>query len=155
MYRIRTAGYRKLDPRQRWGRPDPVFLAGAACHILAYAFQQKYGDEGRRALWIKPRDGLIGNHIFVAWEDWAFDYHGYAPLERLLAHYTRRARRYQPGWDATLKELPFEVLVSETKSLAYEGLWLRDPGQFLEDALPRAHAYLARFSPPPGRQAAR
>lgn len=149
MYRIRTAGYRKLDPRQRWALPDRVFFACGACHILAYAFQQKFGPQGRRAIWIKPRDGLSGNHIFVAWGDWAFDYHGYSKRERLLAHYTRRARHHLPGWDATLEELPFEALVSEQKSLAFEGLWLREPGQFLEDALPRAHAYLARFRPPP------
>lgn len=150
MYLIRTKGYGKMDAQQRWALPDRVFFACGACHILAYAFQERYGAEGRTAVWIKPREGLSGHHIFAAWGDWAFDYHGYSKREELLAHYTRRARHYQPGWDATLEELPFGVLVSEARSLTYDGLWLREPKQFLEDALPRARAYLDRFSPPPG-----
>ena len=28
----------------------------------------------------------------------------------------------------------------------YDGLWLREPQQFLHDALPRAYGYLARFA---------
>ena len=43
--------------------------------------------------------------------------------------------------------LPFDVLVSEEKSRTFEGLRLREPGQFLCDALPRARAYLDRFEP--------
>lgn len=139
-----------MTPRLRWALPDRVFFACGACHILAYAFQQKFGPEGRAAVWIKPHEGFTGNHIFVSWGDWAFDYHGYTRRHDLLAHFARRACHYQPGWDATLEELPFEVLVSEAKSLTYDGLWLREPEQFLENALPRAHAYLTRFRPPPG-----
>ena len=41
-----------------------------------------------------------------------------------------------------------EVLVSEARSRTYDGLWLREPGQFLHNALPRAEAYLARFPAP-------
>lgn len=149
MYIIRSKIYDKLDAQSRWALPDRVFFACGACHILAYAFQERYGAAGKTALWIKPREGLTGNHIFVAWGGWAFDYHGYCEQERFLKHYGRRASHYQPGWEATLEELPFDVLISEGKSLTYDGLWLREPGQFLKNALPRAHRYLARFSPPP------
>ena len=31
----------------------------------------------------------------------------------------------------------------------YEGLWLREPEQFLQNALPRAETNLDRYSPPP------
>jgi hypothetical protein len=41
------------------------------------------------------------------------------------------------------------VLISEKLSRQYEGLWLREPEQFLQDALPRASAFLQRFPPPP------
>jgi hypothetical protein len=41
--------------------------------------------------------------------------------------------------------LPRDVLVSEVKSRAVDGLWLREPGQFLHDALPRARHFLDRF----------
>ena len=61
---------------------------------------------------------------------------------------TRRLRQHWPGWNATLVPLPAAVLVSEALSRTYDGLWLREPGQFLHDALPRARAYLARFAAP-------
>jgi hypothetical protein len=54
-----------------------------------------------------------------------------------------------PGWDAELIELPVEVLVCESKSRMYDGLWLMEPEQFLFDGMPRAERYLRRFPPPP------
>jgi hypothetical protein len=70
----------------------------------------------------------------------------------LIAHAQAKAGRWWPGWSAELIELPPDVLVSERKSRQYDGLWLREPQQFLHDALPRARAFLARF-PAPDRQA--
>jgi hypothetical protein len=60
----------------------------------------------------------------------------------------RKANRWWPGWDADLIRLPEEVLVSELMSRRYEGLWLREPRQFLFDAMPRAQGYLRRFPTP-------
>lgn len=127
--------------------PDRVFFANGACHILAYAFLTRYPGTGR-AIWFRPRAG-VGNHIFVDGGEWAFDYHGYSERGRFLAHSAARAKRVWPGWDADLIELPLDVLVSEAKSKTYDGLWLREPGQFLHDALPRAYAYLDRRPRPP------
>jgi hypothetical protein len=42
-------------------------------------------------------------------------------------------------------DLPTDVLVSEARSRQIEGLWLREPGQFLFDALPRARSFLDKF----------
>jgi hypothetical protein len=148
MYRVRTKGYSKHNARQRWALPDRVFFACGACHILAYAFLERYGREDMRPLWLKPAPGFTGNHIFIAAGDWIFDYHGYSGREAFLAHTWRRARHFWPGWDATLIELPCEVLVSEPLSKTYDGLWLREPRQFLHDAMPRARAFLDRFPPP-------
>ena len=149
MYRVRTKGYSKHDAARRWALPDRVFFACGACHILAYAFLQRLGRPDMQALWLKPNAGFTGNHIFVADDDWTFDYHGYAQRDRFLAHYHARARHYYPGWNATLVALPRDVLISEASSRRYDGLWLREPGQFLHDALPRARAFVARFPPPP------
>jgi hypothetical protein len=41
--------------------------------------------------------------------------------------------------------LPQDAPASEARSRTYDGLWLREPGQFLHDALPLAQAFLARF----------
>jgi hypothetical protein len=149
MYRIRTEHYAKHNAEQRWALPERVFFACGACHILAYAFLERYGFEQAQALWLKPAPGFSGNHIFINTGDWVFDYHGYSRHDTFLAHSFRRARHWWPGWDATIVSLPPDVLISEPKSRGYEGLWLREPGQFLHDAMPRARAYLTRF-PSPG-----
>ena len=118
MYRITTPGYRKSDQSMRWALPDRAFFACGACHILAHVFLERYGDQDVEVLWIKPAPGF------------------------------RKARQWWHGWHATLVPLPRDVLISEARSRAYDGLRLREPGQFLYDAFPRARAYLGRFPPP-------
>jgi hypothetical protein len=147
LYCPRTRGYSKNDPIGRWNLPDRVFFAAGACHILAYAFLTRHVGAGR-AVWFRPRGG-IGNHIFVDGGTWVFDYHGYSDRARFLAHSARRARALWPGWEADLVDLPLDVLIDGAKSKTFDGLWLREPGQFLHDALPRARAFLDRFASPP------
>jgi hypothetical protein len=138
----------KNDPVMRWALPDRVFFACGACHILAFSFLARYPHSGFKPIWIKPRKGYTGNHIFVSNDVTAFDYHGYSDARKLMAHTQTKAARWWPGWTAELIELPPDVLVCEMKSKQYDGLWLREPGQFLHDALPRARAYLTRFRAP-------
>lgn len=149
MYRLAPGV--KQDPHRRWALPDRVFFASGACHVLAFAFLQREAarrtEHGCRPIWIKPAAGFTGNHIFVAGPGFVFDYHGYRDRDRLLAHTWAKARRWWPGWDATVIELPPEVLASERLSLGWPGLHLREPGQFLHDAMPRARQFLARFPP--------
>lgn len=132
----------------RWALPDRIFFACGACHILAEAFLERYGEAGHRIVWIRPRPGFYGNHIFIEGQGWTFDFHGYAARARFLAHEWRTARRRWPGWDADLVEISREALTSNSKSRETPGLWLREPGQFLHDALPRARRFLDRFPPP-------
>ena len=146
MYRLGIS-IAKRDLERRWALPNRAFFACGACHVLAYAFLQRYGSSDMKALWLKPEPGFIGNHIFIATDTWVFDYHGYSDRERFLAHTFRRARFFWPGWCATLVELPRDVLVSEAASRRYDGLWLREPSQFFHDAMPRARAFVERFSP--------
>ncbi|MBN9064592.1 MAG: hypothetical protein J0H41_19520 [Rhizobiales bacterium] len=148
MYQVRTAGYSKRDQVKRWALPDRVFFACGACHILAYAFLERRGDDWD-VEWIRPATGFVGNHIFVSRGGRVFDYHGYSDRGRFLDHEWRTARRLWPGWDATLKRLPREALVSEAKSRMIDGLWLREPAQFLCDPLPRARRFLDRFHTSP------
>jgi hypothetical protein len=137
----------------RWALPDRVFFACGACHILAYAFLRRWGQVGWQAIWIKPALGFTGNHVFIDGGEWVFDYHGYSDRLRFLTHVWTSARRRWPGWDGTLVTLPAEVLISEQASRRHDGLWLREPNQFLHDALPRAEAYLNRFPAPPAKEA--
>ena len=139
----------KQDPVRRWLLPDRIFFACGACHILAHAFLEAYPTSGFAPLWIKPAQGFTGNHIVVVRDDTAFDYHGFSNWSRLLDHTRAKANRRWPGWSAQVIALPPDVLISEPKSREYEGLWLREPAQFLHDALPRAERFLRRFPRPP------
>jgi hypothetical protein len=135
----------KNDPVLRWHRSDRHFFANGACQVLAHAFLEIYQDLEFRARWITPASGYIGNHIYVTDGVVAFDYHGLTTEARLLSLAFRRGRRFFPGWEATLVDLPADVLVSEARSRTYEGLWLREPNQFLHDAMPRARTFVQRF----------
>jgi len=148
VYKLRTKGG-KRDPVKRWALPEKVFFACGACHVLAYAFLRAYPDRGFRPIWIRPAKGYTGNHIVVVRDHIAFDYHGYSDWPALFAHMKRRANQRWPDWNADLIELREEVLVSESKSKMYDGLWLMEPKQFLFDAMPRAERYLKRFPGPP------
>lgn len=139
----------KSDPVLRWALSDRVFFACGACQVLAYAFLQRWPESGFSATWIRPKPGFTGNHIFVSREDVVFDYHGYSNRTQFLDHECRSAQRWWPGWDADMIPLPPEVLIDNPLSRTYPGLWLRQPDQFLHNALPRAMAFLDRHGPPP------
>ena len=138
----------KQDPKARWALSDPVFFASGACHILTYAFLKRYRDAGYSAVWIRPVDGYTGNHIVARCGDEVFDFHGHMNWPQRFSHYRRKAARWYPGWDCTLVPLPMDVLISEAKSREYSGLWLREPCDYLCNAMPRAEAYLTRLNAP-------
>jgi len=133
----------KEDPVRRWDLPDQVFFASGACHVLAHAFLERFHWAGFGAVWVRPRGGFTGNHVFVTDGDLAFDYHGYVPRGRLVDHYTKRARHLFPRWEADF--LPVTVSLVNREEAKVIGMDIREPTQFLHDALPRARRYLARF----------
>lgn len=136
----------KQDRLRHWALPDRHFFASGACHILAHTFMETYPDAGYEPIWIEPARGFTGNHIVAVRGEYAFDYHGYTLWPRLLAHMTAKAQRWWPGWSATLVSLPKQVLVSEPLSRTVDGLWLREPGQFPYDPVPRAQCFVCRFA---------
>lgn len=147
MYIRRTAGDHQ-NQCLRWSLSDRVFFACGACHILAYAFIDRYSDIDFRPIWIRPKNKESGNHVVAKFGSLVFDYHGYSEWDRFLAHYKTRASHRISGWDCDTIELPTRVLVSNKLSRRYEGLWLREPKQFLYDALPRANRYLEKYPGP-------
>lgn len=151
MYMRRTQGA-KRDPVKQWRLPDRVFFAAGACHVLAAAFLREYPHAGFHPIWIRPAAGHTGNHVVTVRGDLAFDYHGYSDWRRLVAHYQRRASQWSPGWTGTLVPLAPDALTSAARSRTYDGLHLKEPRQYLYDAMPRAQAYLRRFPPPPRDQ---
>ena len=95
MYRLAKGV--KQNPVRRWNLPDRAFFAAGACHILAYAFLERYPEAGFAPLWIKPAPGHTGNHIIIVREDRAFDYHGHSDRSALLAHYCAKGQSLVAG----------------------------------------------------------
>jgi len=143
---------KKTDIVRQWSLPDRVFFACGACQVLAHVGEAVLRDDGFRAYWLRPAAGYRGNHIILSDGRQAFDYHGWTRLDRLLDHAHRKANRWWPGWSCQMLPIAAEVLISEPKSKAI-GLHLREPGQFLHNALPRARTFLAAH-PRPLRDAA-
>ena len=147
MYKRRTPGA-KRDPIRQWALPDKVFFAAGACHILAYAFLDRYPQGGFEPFWIRPIAGHTGNHIILMRKDQVFDYHGFSEWPRYWAHTIRRARQWWPGWSADLVNISKEALVSRHCASDYRGLWMKEPQEFLFDPLVRAQLYLQKFAVP-------
>jgi hypothetical protein len=156
MYKRRTAGA-KRDPRIQWALPDRVFFAAGACHMLAYTFLERYPHSGFEAQWIRPAPGHTGNHIVVLREDGCvFDYHGFSNWARYWTHAVRRANQWWPGWSADIVRIRTDALISRRRAREYEGLWMKEPQEFLFDPLARARRYLQKCpAPPPLSTAAR
>ena len=146
---MRTKNCPKQNLDKRWMLPDRVFFACGACHVLAFVFLQRYKLSKSKPIWIKPDTGHTGNHIFISSAQMVFDYHGYSDRQTYLAHYWKRAKQMFPQWDASLVEISPEALIAEGDSVYHQGLWLRSPGQFYKNPIPRAETFLSKFSQPP------
>ncbi|MFW6214069.1 MAG: hypothetical protein ACOC8L_14335 [Spirochaetota bacterium] len=140
----------KQDPVARWNLPDKTFFAAGACQVLAYAFIERFSRFGFRAVWIRPAEGFRGNHIVSSNGMYVFDYQGieryadyFASLHSEMSERARNDGSFE-GWSYELLEFPVECLVSEKKSKAL-GLWLRQPDQFLHDAIPRARRFVDEY----------
>jgi hypothetical protein len=147
MYKRRTPGA-KRDPIKQWALPDRVFFAAGACHMLAFAFLERYPHSGFEAKWIRPAAGHTGNHIVVVRDGCVFDYHGFADWSRYWTHAVRRANQWWPGWSAAVVNIRMDALVSRRRAREYEGLWMKEPQEFLFDPSARAGRYLERFPAP-------
>lgn len=147
MYKRRTPGA-KRDPFKQWSLPDRVFFAAGACHILAHAFIEQYPGSGFTPVWIRPASGHTGNHIILLAGDRVFDYHGFSRWPQYWEHAQRRANQWWPGWSADLVPIPPQALVSRQHARDFQGLWMKEPRDYLLDPIPRARRYLQRFPAP-------
>lgn len=133
----------KQDPEKRWNLSDKVFFSCGACHILAHVFLERFPDKDFKAVWIRPKKGFRGNHVYVTNECIVFDWHGYSREEQFKTHYFKRYSEAYPGWHADLVSLNVD-LTSRDECLSI-GMNTRGADQYLHDPLPRAREYLKRF----------
>ncbi|MFK7965471.1 MAG: hypothetical protein AB8C46_16045 [Burkholderiaceae bacterium] len=134
----------KQDPVRRWNLSDRAFFGHGACHILAFAFLERFPNRDFYPVWIKPGDGHRGNHVFVTDGSVAFDYRGYLNNERLVSYHWQQYCREYPGWNAELVRV--EANLCDPAALASLGMIVRAPEDFLHNALPRARQYLSKYN---------
>lgn len=126
-----------------------MFFAAGACHMLAYAFLERYPHDGFEAAWIRPTCGHTGNHIVVFATMAACSTITGFRTGRGTGRILRRASQWWPGWSAGVVHIHAEALVSRCRAREYEGLWMKEPQEFLFDPLARARRYLQKFPVPP------
>jgi hypothetical protein len=133
-----------------WERDDRSFFAAGACHILAHQFLSLHLGEGFELIYVKPRTGLSGSHMYASDGVWAFDFNGWTREDELLAEHNAAYAVAIPGWE-------FDRLVIS------EGLPeflkhtndLRPPEYFPELPWARAYRFIKTFAGcPPDRAAA-
>ncbi len=135
----------KRDPFLSWRRDDKAFFASGACHILAHMFLSLHPDEGFELIYIRPKDGLPGNHLYASNGIWAFDFNGWTHEEELLSMTRQAYQQEYEGWD-------FERLVIGEGLLAYIARGdhnLRPPEYFPYLPWERAYAYIQRYDARP------
>ena len=138
----------RADQLLSWQRNDKAFFAAGACHILAWAFLR---DEDRAGGFSPTGLRRVGaryvNHVYVSDGTWAFDHDGWTREDELLTVTRAAHQQANPGVDIEQVTLPgdLELFCAEHYS--------RLPSQYAFDPLPRANAYLERFSarPPSAR----
>lgn len=137
----------KKDPFLFWQREDQPFFAAGACHILADLFAQMHKDENFKMIYIKPRKGLPGNHVYASDGTWAFDHNGWTKESELLQVTKKAYDDSYPGWeyDRHVIEPTNSSLEEFCKTNAH-----RLPWQFARLPWERAHSYISKFpgSPP-------
>jgi FkbM family methyltransferase len=104
----------------------------SSIHQPSDAFHDDRADDGvvrTEKVPLRRLDGLLDGHR--------------GPM--LLKIDVQGANQYWPCWLADLVELLSDVFISEQKSRTYDGLWLREPGQYLHNTLPRACSCLDRY----------
>ena len=86
--------------RVSWARDDRAFFAAGACHVLAYAFVDRFPDF--HIMFIKPWQGFGGTHVFASNGSVSFDHNGLMPVEEFLLKSAMAYQARYPGWFSDL-----------------------------------------------------
>jgi hypothetical protein len=122
--------------------PERIFFGHGACHILAGTYLARPPLRGFYAERIVPAEGFSGNHVYVTDSVVAFDYHGYSPRERLLAHHRKGWSARGPGWDCVVLPVDFDLLDTEELNRRK----MLGPDQYLHDPVVRARRFIERVN---------
>ena len=133
------------DVRLSWERPDIPFFAAGACHILAFAFLERWPRSGFSPRFIRPAPGQSGSHVYVSDGHMAFDAQGYVPESELLDAHRAAFLALSPDWSADV--LDVDVPLAEFCAVNQH----RAPWDFPPGVWARAHTFLSQGSAPLSR----
>lgn len=131
----------KADPEAWWKKPDEIFFAAGACHILASVYVQQFAGIGYKPMFIKPTADFRGGHVVAASRTRILDASGFHARNNFLEDYFAEMRSLQPDWDADLVELELDPAAWDfCKAHFY-----RHPTQFPHDPIPRAERFIEKL----------
>lgn len=127
------------DPFLFWQREDQPFFAAGACHILAEMFRQLHWGEEFEMVFIKPKNGKPGTHVYISYGKWAFDHNGWTLEEELIATTRKAYSGHHPGWDFD------RIIIKEDIATFCRNHNHRQPWQFAYLPWERAYNYIKQF----------
>ncbi|GGO40016.1 hypothetical protein [Deinococcus humi] len=127
------------DIQLSYARPDVGFFSAGACHILGFAFLERYPQVGFRLRFIRPAPEFRGSHLYVSNGQLAFDAQGYVDEDELLRQHHDALASLQPGWRADVMDV--EVCLAEFCAINNH----HAPESFPEDVWQRAQRHIAQF----------
>jgi len=104
---------RQQRSKEDWERPDSLFFAAGACHILAHVFMELYPSSGFHPFIIVPKNHARGYHVFVSRNEVAFDAQGYRSRAELIATHVDRRHRRDPAWEYLIVALDVPVVTPD------------------------------------------
>lgn len=138
----------KRDPFKSWARDDQAFFASGACHILADLFVRLHQHENFKMVYIKPKAGFPGNHVYASNGVWAFDHNGWTKESELLEVTEQAYTQKYPGWTYSKHVIEPAIDALETFCKVNNH---RPPWQFAYLPWERAYKYIQHFEEYPPR----
>lgn len=80
----RRSSAEKNNQLLSWQRPDKVFFAAGACHILAYAYLELFPDPSFELILLTANEGK-NTHIYIRKHNKSFDFNGWNNQRALIA----------------------------------------------------------------------
>jgi hypothetical protein len=133
----------RRDPFLFWKRKDQPFFAAGACHILAEMFCRLHYGEGYELIYIKPKDGKPGTHVYASNGTWAFDHNGWTKENELLKITSAAYEQRYPGWGYE------RIVIKDDLETFCRKNNCRQPWQFAHLPWERAYNYIKQFASAP------
>ncbi len=134
---FRRTPLERADQQVSWERSDQAFFAAGACHVLAWTCRALHPGRGIGIAALRLPGEPHAFHVYATWDRWAFDHAGWSSTDDLRAVNAAFEGRTPDCFPVDLDLAAF-----------CEAHHSRMPHQYWRDPVPRARAYVERFTPP-------